>query len=169
MLTSLIVRIIDVCTRNAWRVVAVGLALALASGVYVARHFAINSDINALLSSDLSWRKRVRAGVQTFREDHRRRPGTDAGADGRGDRRADAGAGEEQESIPRGHAIRRRRGFRQQWAPVPVAGGSRAQPRAAGPGGTAHPRSRDRSELTRARQRAGGRPARDTVPSHQPR
>ena len=67
MLTSLIVRIIDVCTRNAWRVVAVGLVLALASGVYVARHFAINSDINALLSSDLSWRKREIVFEQAFR------------------------------------------------------------------------------------------------------
>jgi len=67
MLTSLIVRIIDVCTRNAWRVVAIGLVLALASGVYVARHFAINSDINALLSSDLSWRKREIVFEQAFR------------------------------------------------------------------------------------------------------
>jgi len=67
MLTSLIVRIIDVCTRNAWRVVAVGLVLALASGFYVARHFAINSDINALLSSDLSWRKREIVFEQAFR------------------------------------------------------------------------------------------------------
>ena len=67
MLTSLVVRIIDVCTRHAWRVVAVGLVLALASGVYVARHFAINSDINTLLSSDLGWRKRELVFEQAFR------------------------------------------------------------------------------------------------------
>src|SRR5450631_1441215 len=66
MLTSLIVRIIDVCTRNAWRVVAAGLVLALASGVYVARNFAINSDISALLSSDLGWRKRELVFEQAF-------------------------------------------------------------------------------------------------------
>ncbi len=66
MLTSLIVRIIDACTRNAWRVVAAGLLLALLSGVYVARHFAINSDINTLLSSDLGWRKRELALEQAF-------------------------------------------------------------------------------------------------------
>src|ERR1019366_4898329 len=98
MLTSLIVRIIDVCTRNAWRVVAVGLVLALASGGFLPTPFSLNSDINALalVRSELAQtRNRVRAGVQTFREDHRRRPGTDAGTDGRGDRRADAGAGEE--------------------------------------------------------------------------
>ncbi|HEY1473483.1 MAG TPA: MMPL family transporter [Pseudolabrys sp.] len=66
MLTSLIVRIIDVCTRNAWRVVAVGLLFAVASGIYVARHFAINSDINTLLSSDLGWRKRELAFERAF-------------------------------------------------------------------------------------------------------
>jgi uncharacterized protein len=66
MLTSFIVRIIDVCTRNAWRIVTVGLLLALASGVYVARHFAINSDIDTLLSSDLGWRKRELAFEQAF-------------------------------------------------------------------------------------------------------
>ncbi len=66
MLTSIIVRIIDFCTRNAWRIVAVGLLLAIASGVYVARHFAINSDINTLLSSDLGWRKRELAFEQAF-------------------------------------------------------------------------------------------------------
>ena len=67
MLTSIIVRIIDFCTRNAWRIVAAGLLLAIASGVYVARHFAINSDINTLLSSDLGWRKRELAFEQAFR------------------------------------------------------------------------------------------------------
>jgi len=67
MLTSLVVRVIDVCTRQAWRVVAVGLLLALASGVYVARHFAIDSDINTLLSPDLGWRKRELAFEQAFR------------------------------------------------------------------------------------------------------
>ncbi len=55
------------CTRNPWRVVAVGLVLALASGVYVARHFAINSNISTLLSSDLGWRKRELAFEQAFR------------------------------------------------------------------------------------------------------
>jgi hopanoid biosynthesis associated RND transporter like protein HpnN len=67
MLTSIIVRIVDVCTRHPWRVVAIGLVLALASATYSARHFAINSDINALLSSQLDWRKRELAFEQAFR------------------------------------------------------------------------------------------------------
>ena len=67
MLTSAIVRIIDVCTRHPWRVVAIGLVLTLASGIYAATHFAINSDINTLLSSQLDWRKRELAFEQAFR------------------------------------------------------------------------------------------------------
>jgi hopanoid biosynthesis associated RND transporter like protein HpnN len=67
MLTSIIVRIVDVCTSHPWRVVAIGLVLALASATYSARHFAINSDINALLSSQLDWRKRELAFEQAFR------------------------------------------------------------------------------------------------------
>ena len=67
MLTSLIVRVIDVCTRYAWQVLVVGLVLAVASGVFVARHFAINSDINTLISSDLGWRKHELAFEQAFR------------------------------------------------------------------------------------------------------
>jgi hypothetical protein len=66
MLTSFIVRVIDFCTRHAWHVVVAGLVLAAASGVYVARHFAINSDIDTLLSSDLGWRKRELAFEQAF-------------------------------------------------------------------------------------------------------
>ena len=58
MLTSLIVRLIEFCTRHAWRVVALGVLLAAASAVYSATHFAINSDINALLSSKVDWRQR---------------------------------------------------------------------------------------------------------------
>jgi len=67
MLTTVIVRVIDFCIRNAWRVVIAGTLLALASGVYTARHFAINSDINTLLSPDLDWRKRELALEQAFR------------------------------------------------------------------------------------------------------
>jgi hopanoid biosynthesis associated RND transporter like protein HpnN len=67
MLTSIVVRIIGLCTRHPWRVVAIGLVLALASGIYSARHFAINSDINTLLSSQLDWRKRELAFEQAFR------------------------------------------------------------------------------------------------------
>jgi hopanoid biosynthesis associated RND transporter like protein HpnN len=66
MLTSFIVRVIDFCTRHAWQVVIVGMVLAAVSGVYVARHFAINSDISDLLSNDIGWRQRELAFERAF-------------------------------------------------------------------------------------------------------
>jgi hopanoid biosynthesis associated RND transporter like protein HpnN len=66
MLTTLVVRIIHFCARRAWLVVAIALVAAVAAGVYSVRHFAINSDINALLSPDLPWRKRERAFEEAF-------------------------------------------------------------------------------------------------------
>jgi uncharacterized protein len=66
MLTNVIVRVIDFCTRYAWQVVVAGLVLAGAAGVYAAQHFAINSDISDLLSSDIGWRKRELAFERAF-------------------------------------------------------------------------------------------------------
>src|SRR5262245_18332138 len=66
MLTSVVVKIIEVCTRHAWSVIVAGIALALLSGVYSARNFAINSDISALLSPNLEWRKREIAFERAF-------------------------------------------------------------------------------------------------------
>jgi hopanoid biosynthesis associated RND transporter like protein HpnN len=66
MLTSLVARVINFCLRHAVAVVLIGIAGAIAAGVYSARHFAINSDITGLLSSDLGWRKRERAFEAEF-------------------------------------------------------------------------------------------------------
>ncbi|MEW6450204.1 MAG: MMPL family transporter [Pseudomonadota bacterium] len=66
MLTSIIVRIINFCTRHAWSVIAAGILLSIVSGLYSAKHFAINSDINTLLSSELPWRKREIAFEKAF-------------------------------------------------------------------------------------------------------
>jgi len=49
---------VKACTRFAVPTVLFALALAVASGVYTARKFAINTDINTLISPDLDWRKR---------------------------------------------------------------------------------------------------------------
>ena len=67
MLTNVIVRVIDFCIHNALRVVVFGIVLAVASGIYSAHHFAINSDIGTLLSPHLDWRKRELALEQAFR------------------------------------------------------------------------------------------------------
>ena len=66
MLTSAVVQIIEFCTRHAWRVIAAGVVLALVSGAYAARNFAINSDVSALLSPNLEWRKRELAFERAF-------------------------------------------------------------------------------------------------------
>jgi hopanoid biosynthesis associated RND transporter like protein HpnN len=67
MLAKIIVRIIDFCLRNPRSVVVAGLLLALVSGVYAVKHFAITSDIDALLSKDLPWRQRSIVFENAFR------------------------------------------------------------------------------------------------------
>ncbi len=58
MLTSTVVSVVKACTRFAPFVVVFSLILAVAAGFYTSRHFAINTDINTLISPDLDWRKR---------------------------------------------------------------------------------------------------------------
>ena len=58
MLTSVVVSIVRTCTRFATPVLLIGLVLAVVAGVYTARHFAINTDINTLISDKLDWRQR---------------------------------------------------------------------------------------------------------------
>jgi hopanoid biosynthesis associated RND transporter like protein HpnN len=58
VLTSIVVAIVRTCTRFATLVVIVSLLLAVGASYYAARHFAINTDINTLISPDLDWRKR---------------------------------------------------------------------------------------------------------------
>jgi len=66
MLKTVIVAIVTRCTHHAWTVIVVASLLALASGVYAARHFGINTDINTLISQDLPWRQRELAFEQAF-------------------------------------------------------------------------------------------------------
>lgn len=66
MLTSLVIRIVQFSTRRAWHVIALALLLTAASGVYVAVHFAINTDISRLLQPDQPWAKRDAAVSAAF-------------------------------------------------------------------------------------------------------
>src|ERR1043165_8641663 len=66
MLRSAIVATVTRCTRHAWAVIVAAALLAVASGVYAVRHFAINTDINTLISQDLPWRQRELAFEQAF-------------------------------------------------------------------------------------------------------
>ena len=66
MLRTVIVAIVTRCTRRAWLVIALSAILGVISGVYAIQHFAINTDINKLISPDLPWRKRDLAFEQAF-------------------------------------------------------------------------------------------------------
>jgi uncharacterized protein len=59
MIKSSVVRIVVLCSRHPWWVIAIALALATVSGVYAARNFAIKTDINDLFPRDLPWAKRA--------------------------------------------------------------------------------------------------------------
>ena len=66
MLTSIVVSTVKACTRFASLTVLIAVILAVAAGFYTARHFAINTDINTLISPDLDWRKRDNQFGQAF-------------------------------------------------------------------------------------------------------
>jgi len=58
MLASTVSLIVRFCTKFPWFIIILGVCGAAASAAYAARHFAINTDINKLISPDLDWRKR---------------------------------------------------------------------------------------------------------------
>ena len=58
MLASAVTGIVRFCTRFPRLIIILAVCAAAASGVYSARHFAITTDINKLISPDLDWRKR---------------------------------------------------------------------------------------------------------------
>jgi predicted RND superfamily exporter protein len=68
VLKSIIARIVELCTRHPWPVIGLGLLLATVSVIYTARHFAITTDIEQLISSDLPWHKRRLEFSKAFRE-----------------------------------------------------------------------------------------------------
>ncbi len=54
-------KIVDFCIRRPWPIVLASVVILAGSAVYVERHFAINTDVNTLLSPDLPWRQRQSA------------------------------------------------------------------------------------------------------------
>lgn len=58
MLAATVSGIVRFCARFPWFIIILGLGLATASAVYSATHFAINTDINKLISPELDWRQR---------------------------------------------------------------------------------------------------------------
>ncbi len=70
MLKRLVVQLVNLCTRYAKTAIALSLLLTVASGVYTARNFAINTDISKLISTDLGWRQREIAYEKAFPGSH---------------------------------------------------------------------------------------------------
>ena len=66
MLQQAIVSIVDFCTRFAAQIIGVGVLLGLATAVYAAHHFAIDADVNKLISKELPWRQREVAFEKSF-------------------------------------------------------------------------------------------------------
>jgi uncharacterized protein len=58
MMKTAIVTVIGFCTKYAYATIAVAVLVASVSGFYSARNFAINTDVNTLISEDLPWRQR---------------------------------------------------------------------------------------------------------------
>jgi hopanoid biosynthesis associated RND transporter like protein HpnN len=69
MLQSVVVAIVRACTRFASLVVVLGLLLAVGAGYYASQHFAINTDINSLISQNLDWRQRDQQFDRAFDRD----------------------------------------------------------------------------------------------------
>jgi len=58
MLGSIVTAMVGYCTRFPWPIIALALVAAVGAADYSARHFAINTDVNKLISRELDWRKR---------------------------------------------------------------------------------------------------------------
>ena len=66
MLKSILVRIVDLCTRHPWMVILVSAALSGAAALYAVQNFAITTDVSKLLSPELPWRQRESAFETAF-------------------------------------------------------------------------------------------------------
>jgi uncharacterized protein len=65
-LRSALGRTLIFCTERPWIIIVIAGLLTIASWLYTARHFAIDTDIDKLVSSDVLWRKRELAFSQIF-------------------------------------------------------------------------------------------------------
>jgi uncharacterized protein len=66
MLNAKLAFIVGTCRRHGWSIIALAAVLAFVSGIYTSRHFAIDTDINRLISADLPWRQQELAFSRTF-------------------------------------------------------------------------------------------------------
>ena len=65
-MTNQIARLVHLSCRHPWAVVGAFALLVLASGLYVARHFAINTDVGQLIDATAPWARRDAAIAAAF-------------------------------------------------------------------------------------------------------
>ncbi len=70
MLQNAIIASVDLCIRYAKQVIAIAVILSVAAGLYAATHFALDADVNKLISQDLPWRQREAAFLRDFPSKH---------------------------------------------------------------------------------------------------
>ena len=97
-------------SRHPLKIIVAFVILTFVSGLYVVRHFSINTDVNALISADLPWRQRELAYEFRFSAKHARDP--------RSRRRAHSGTGRRRRNCAGRSAVRT------QWA-FPLGRGTR--------------------------------------------
>src|SRR6266480_5821666 len=66
MLQQAIVTVVDYCTRYAAQVIGIAAVLGVATAIYAGGHFAIDADVNKLISKELPWRQREVAFEKSF-------------------------------------------------------------------------------------------------------
>src|SRR5215471_6989541 len=66
MLQQAIITVVNFSTRYAAQIIGIAALLGLATAVYAAAHFAIDADVNKLISKDLPWRQREVAFEKSF-------------------------------------------------------------------------------------------------------
>jgi uncharacterized protein len=68
MLNSVVVQIVDFCTRRRWEVLVIGILLTAAAATYDFMRFSITTDTDSLISQNLPWHQRQSALSKAFPE-----------------------------------------------------------------------------------------------------
>src|SRR5215208_1169102 len=67
MARTIVVHTVGLCTRHPWPIIGLAVLMTMLSSIYTARHFAISTDIEKLISSDLPWHRRQQEFYDAFR------------------------------------------------------------------------------------------------------
>jgi uncharacterized protein len=72
MLKAKLAALVNICTRRAWSVIVIALLITVVSGIYAVHNFAINTNVNQLISPNLPWRQRELAYVDAFQGNYQK-------------------------------------------------------------------------------------------------